>query len=50
MCELKKLTLNGSPSIPLLPVPGLLFEEEVLSANRWGCAFWKWPCKDGGGL
>ena len=46
MCELKELTLDGSPPFPLLLE--LLFEE-VLSANGWGCAFWEWACEDGGG-
>lgn len=33
MCELKELTLEGSPLVPLLLVFELLFEEEVFSAN-----------------
>lgn len=44
MCELK---LDGSPLPPALEE--LLFEDEVLSAKGWDCAFWECPCEDGGG-
>ena len=49
MCEPKELTLDGSAPFSLLPVLELLFGEEVLSANGWGCAFWEWLCVNGGG-